>query len=280
MSTTAIPSHIAALRLRPPLAFPLEDVMLKSTTSRRAILAGAVTLPIAAAGAAPALAEAGDDAELLRLGELLEPIERDVYAQSATDAAEDRAFCAEVEARTGVAEHDRPDPDDTSPEARTYYHVHDEILKALHPYEEKDEEGMTSNDRVWCPLRDRVDAIGERIFARKATLGGLAVQTRAIMLIDYQLWFGESERMSSYLRSVCCVLRLPPPVDMFNSPPRSDDEDDARGVTAPLWRDRRRRCNACRARSPFTPAQMPGFFCRLTFARRRPGKDGARSAPR
>jgi hypothetical protein len=42
--------------------------MSRSTTSRRAILAGAVTMPIAAA-TLPALAETGDDAELLRLAD-------------------------------------------------------------------------------------------------------------------------------------------------------------------------------------------------------------------
>jgi hypothetical protein len=197
--------------------------------SRRSLVTTVAALPALAVPAESALAgEAAGDAELLQLGKLLEPIERDVYAQHAMDDAEDRAFWAEVEARTGVAEHDRPDRDDTSPEARAYYDVRDEILKALYPDDDKDEEGMTRTDRVWVPLRDRVDALGQRIFARKATtLGGLAVQTRAIMLTDYKIWFGESEHMSSYLRSVCRVLRLPPPVDMFNSPPHDDDEEEA-----------------------------------------------------
>jgi hypothetical protein len=129
----------------------MEDEAM-SKLSRRSLVTIAAALPALAVPAGSALAgEAGDDAALLRLGKLLEPIERDVYAQSATDAAEDRAFWAEVEVRTGIAWRDRPDRDDTSPEARTYYNVRDEILKALYADDDKDEEGTTRNDRVWGP---------------------------------------------------------------------------------------------------------------------------------
>jgi hypothetical protein len=60
MSMTAISPHIAALRLRPSRGVhnPLEDVMSKSTLTRRALVASTAAIPAVAALGLPAVAQA------------------------------------------------------------------------------------------------------------------------------------------------------------------------------------------------------------------------------
>ena len=75
----------------------------------------------------------------------------------------------------------------------------------------------------WDDLNDRTFTICSGILSHKATtIAGLAVQTRALMLTNNELWYGptvedSSERIPSYFRTVCNVLGVASPPDILNA---------------------------------------------------------------
>jgi hypothetical protein len=86
------------------------------------------------------------------------------------------------------------------------------------------ETGSGDTDCDWDDLCDRVATLCNDILSRKATtIVGLAVQTRALMLTNNELWHDPStvvdasERLPSYFQSVCSVLGLALPPDTMSA---------------------------------------------------------------
>jgi hypothetical protein len=146
-------------------------------TSRRAILAGAMTMPLAAAVASsPALAD-GDDAELLRLSVKLEAMEKEWIEVTVPDLANLRAHMA-----------GKPEP----------FVVH-----------------MTDDDND--AFTDRLFAMVYEIEGRPAaTLAGIAVLARTAVLANATQWVNGAgdERDRRFIETVCAFLGITPITDI------------------------------------------------------------------
>jgi hypothetical protein len=182
---------------------------MSATSTRRTILAGAATLPVLSV---PALAIDHPDAELLRLGEQLAMLEREWEERSLDDRECLEAFHAACE-RAGL-------PDRNHDEFETY----DQFLEYTHkryalmthgPDDFEDENGVTS----WGRFNNRLYPLVDEILSLKATtLAGLAVQTRAMVAAEFELWGralweGEEEnerRQRQFLELTCSFLGIAP----------------------------------------------------------------------
>jgi hypothetical protein len=171
---------------------------------RNALAAAVATLPAIAVLPATALAVA-DDAELLRLGALLDPIAAEWAAQRVIDERERAPFEAEVEAITGIARKDAPSIyDDVE-----YWRARCLLSKGW-------DYGDGDDDGVWDRLFDRMYPLVEKILSLKAqTVRGLAVQARAIALADCELWESdklhrEEARCRLFIESVCAFAGIAP----------------------------------------------------------------------
>jgi hypothetical protein len=177
-------------------------------TSRRAILAGAAAVPIAAAVASsPALAEAGD-ADLIRLGVKLEHLEREWLASTVAEFKEDEVREAACE-RAGVPW--RPITSMPRDEHDEYRRKRAEATRHLPP--------MTDNGDYNDDLNDRMFALIDEIQTHKAaTLAGLAVLTRACVLSNASQWGGrlatEDERDRRFIEALCDFLGITPVSDL------------------------------------------------------------------
>jgi hypothetical protein len=165
----------------------MEDGMsTTSILSRRTLVASAAALP---ALAVPALAAVDNpDAELLRLGAELVPLEQERAVQMASDREKRAAVHAEVYRRTGIAFHDAPRPVQDNP---AYWDVRRQVLDEIWGpnSDDEDESGATAWDRFhdrFCPI---LAAILE---SRPKKADGLKIQARAAALAASQLWDGNS----------------------------------------------------------------------------------------
>jgi hypothetical protein len=173
--------------------------MSKSMLSRRAILAGAAALPIAAA-ATPSLA-AGDDAELLRLSVKLEAMEEEWL----------RVTVPELK---NLAAHQAGLPDPCP-------HM-------------TDDENDDFTDRLFSvveeiQLHKAATLAGLAVLTRKAaTLAGLAVLTRACVLGNATEWVNGDgdERDRCFIEVVCDFLGITPITDLAEA--AVDGSDDGR----------------------------------------------------
>lgn len=112
--------------------------------SRRTLVSSAAALP---APAVPAVALADNlDAELLRLGAELEPLERQHNAITAVARTRQQALYAEVERQTGIAFQDVP----AYPEGWDYWAVFDRVQQARRNPDEDDWEDF--NEQLWVVL--------------------------------------------------------------------------------------------------------------------------------
>jgi hypothetical protein len=165
----------------------MEDGMTTtSILSRRTLVASAAALP---ALAVPALASADNpDAELLRLGAQLVPLEQERAVQMASDREKRAAVHAEVYRRTGIATRDAPCPIKDHP---AYWDVRRQVSEEIWGpnSDDEDENGAPAWDRFhdrFCPI---LAAILE---SRPKTTDGLKIQARAAALAAAQLWDGNS----------------------------------------------------------------------------------------
>jgi hypothetical protein len=141
-------------------------------TSRRAILAGAITMPIATAVASSQVLADGDDAELLRLSVKLEAMEKEWIRVTVPDLANLRAHMAGL-----------PDPFGCM----------------------TDDENDAFNDRLFAV----VDEIEGR---PAATLAGIAVLARTCVLSNATSWVNGAgdERDRRFIEAVCGFLGIKP----------------------------------------------------------------------
>lgn len=190
---------------------------MTTTTSRRAILAGAAILPVASLPAlsVPALASGATgldhpDAELLRLGAQLEPIIHRWAAKRAVEVqyrAEWDAICE----RAGLPWIEIGDlPDDE-------WRAHTEKRWAIRPAYEEDETDENGHSVVWTNILDALNALAKDIISRKAhTVAGLTVQARAMTVYYAELWDGGSSDdehnhdCRDFIEAVCAFAGVTP----------------------------------------------------------------------
>jgi hypothetical protein len=192
---------------------------MSSTTSRRAILAGAAMLPVASlpALAVPAFASEAigpdhPDAELLRLGAQLDSVGRESAAKCAIDARRRAAWeaaCVSV----GLPRIEFGSiPDD---EFRAYSDKRSKVRSATEldeADEDVDEHGCSV---AWNRIRDQLYKLIDEILPRKAvTAAGLAVQTRAVVLAAFELWYDEenddNEHERLFIEAACAFVGTTP----------------------------------------------------------------------
>jgi hypothetical protein len=184
-----------------------------SQPNRRNALALVATLPALAAPAAVA-AMGSPDAELLELGVKLDAIISEYQAEVRLYQNETNVWEAACEA----AELPRLDLDevpreewDARQEARCelWYPEkaeHDARLAANH-----DEHGCSI---VWNDIHGRLYPIVDDILSRRAhSLAGLAVQARAVVMGEAEIWEApceEYERERVFIESVCALVGVKP----------------------------------------------------------------------
>jgi hypothetical protein len=183
---------------------------MTTTTSRRAMLAGAAMLPAVSLPALAAPAFASDafgpdhpDSELLRLGAELEQVEQEWLAQSRIDRRHRAAHFAAIEA-AGLPNKNAIDFDGLD-EMMAYH----EKQKAVW-YEGKEEDEADPDLTWWSSFNDRLRLMLDEIIALKPhTLAGLAVFTRAIALSHYEYWT-EDGGAREYIETVSSFLGITP----------------------------------------------------------------------
>jgi hypothetical protein len=181
---------------------------MSATSTRRTILAGAATLPVLSV---PALAIDHPDAELLRLGEQLAVLEREWEDRSLDDVKHYRSFKAACE-RAGLADRDYADFE--SHDQWLKYQAKQKALWTDRPDDFEDENGETG----WGRFNDRLYPLVDEILSLKATtLAGLAVQTRAIVAAEFELWELDPEKSDytdqlrrQFLELTCSFLGIEP----------------------------------------------------------------------
>lgn len=147
------------------------------------------------------------DAELIRLGRQLDPIEAEVKAQQALDRVRADAFNTKLYAATGIPRDQAPEvtcgfgEDDGTPNAAYYLTMH-RISKEMDA--DKSEPWDDIHDRMWPLLR-------EILTHKPTTLLGLAIVTRAAILAFWNEWEEENEDERNFMRAVCsyCEAALP-----------------------------------------------------------------------
>ena len=185
---------------------------LNTTHTRRSVVnilatsSAIATLPAfaASAQASDAIGPDHPDAELLRLGTLLEQVDRDWAAQYAIDRKESAIFEARVEQATGIAFADAPEVTDENMNSGYYAERHRICHETFDGPEHSDE------NNPWTSIHDRLYALVDAILPRKAvTTAGLAVQARAVVLAAAELWLGAPTSLRMSTRN-CLSKQLAP----------------------------------------------------------------------
>jgi hypothetical protein len=186
-----------------------------SKLSRRTLVTSAAALPALAvpALAADAIGPGHPDAELLRLGAKLEPVERDWFEQTALDRKDNRAFEAACEA-AGVP---RKDFDDFEGEDDCEKRLH---LRAYHDkrmaveYDGKEVVDADPDLKRWERIHGRMWPLVDAILAVKPqSPAGLSILTRAVALAHAEWWLEggeEREAATAYIESVATFLGIKP----------------------------------------------------------------------
>jgi hypothetical protein len=192
--------------------------MTHANLSRRAILAGAVAVPVlalpAVAVAAPALApvvSAGNaDAELLALGTKLESLIVDWRAQHAVEMRRGRSDEA-ARRRAGMPRIKFGSVPDE--EYRAYQEKRFKI-RGKYAAEEDAETNERGQNVAWNALTGRKCQLVNAIYSHKArTAAGLAVQTRAYSLDWIELWekgYESQEGARQFADLVCAFVGVAP----------------------------------------------------------------------
>jgi hypothetical protein len=181
--------------------------MSPTNLSRRAILAGAASVP--ALTALPAEAADNPDAELLALGSQLEPIIREWVVKRASDGPERAAWQAACE-RAGFPQIAFGSvPDD---EWRAYQDKRGHIRPDDEEEKELDEHGASV---VWNSIHERLEPLVEDILAYEAqTVAGLAIQARAMSVWHADLWdtgvYDEADDHRVFIEAVCSFAGVQP----------------------------------------------------------------------
>jgi hypothetical protein len=174
---------------------------MTTTTSRRAILAGAVTLPALAVPATAPLAFEPNhpDAELLRLAVQLQEVERENAALLAIDRAFDDEWNA-ICSKAGLPKIAREDCS-SSDEWLKY-------CKARWSLRPQRDDGGDLDDGPWKELQeDRIWPLAKEILSLKATtVAGLAVQFRAALLADNDLLTANGTIQEMFLKATAAFI--------------------------------------------------------------------------
>jgi hypothetical protein len=181
---------------------------MSAKSTRRTILAGAATLPVLSV---PALAIDHPDAELLRLGEQLAVLEREWEERSLGDRECLEAFHAACE-RAGL-----PDRNHDEFENFDQFAEYNKKRSALMPHGPDDFEDE-NGEIGWGRFNNRLYDLVDEIMSLKATtLAGLAVQTRAMVAAEFELWELDPEKSDytdqlrrEFLELTCSFLGIEP----------------------------------------------------------------------
>jgi hypothetical protein len=181
------------------------DQAMSTNMNRRAVLAGAAGLPAIAALSTSMAGPAADaDAELLTLGQKLDPIIEEWKRLRAIDDADQHAFEAKVIRATGIAYHDAPEvPERPWPEG-SYWAIREAI-----GIERPDADPELTR---WDCIHDQMYPVIDDILARRAkTVAGLAVQARAITLSEPEMWDdADGYKIKEFIEAVCAFVGVTP----------------------------------------------------------------------
>jgi hypothetical protein len=194
---------------------------MTTTTSRRALLAGAATLPVASlpALADPALASEATgpshpDAKLLRLSVKLEALIDEWIKLRTIDETRLTAWMVACD-RAGLPDIEHGSiPDDE-------WRANNEKRAAVR-YEYSDEEDAENDEDgasiIWSDFCERQHALCDKIYTYKAhTVAGLAVQARAFSVDWQEMWEYDSDDDGGKIFAdlVCSFLGVTPaPVEL------------------------------------------------------------------
>jgi hypothetical protein len=154
--------------------------MSHANLSRRAIVAGAASVPALALPAVAANAIGNPDAELLELGIQLEA----AIQEWATQCAIDRRRRDEHEAACERAGFPRIDIKNVPREEMGGWRAYQEKRDAFWPIDETGVDGVD----VWDEINDRQNPIVDDILSRKPrTIAGLAVQAKAMVAFLFRV---------------------------------------------------------------------------------------------
>ena len=181
--------------------------MLKSTLTRRALVASTAAVPAAVALSLPAVADAsGEDVEILKLGARLERVGQEWLAQRAIDAKERAEWEAACEA-AGLPRLEHGSVPDHVYKAR-------QDQRSRIPCKEEDKVNEHGEAIVWNDVHDRIDALIDEIFEYEPqTLAGLAVQAHALVFDNSPWWdacFEPDDFMVSFFEAFCAFVGTSP----------------------------------------------------------------------
>jgi len=155
---------------------------IHSTTTRRAVLAGAAVLPALAIIPATALAATGD-VSFPELAARYAAIYPRWLAKMKTDTAHMAAFNAEVEAATGISRDAEP-PHDNDPTG--YWDTLHAISKSQTDRDPCDEHGCNI---FWTEMHDELNSFAEEILIQPPkSIADLALQAQVAAVINNQHW--------------------------------------------------------------------------------------------
>jgi hypothetical protein len=193
-----------------------------STTSRRALLAGAPAVAAAALaagtganGLAIATTNPSGDAELLALKPEFDRLFDEWMMRRLRDQAEHRDYVAYHEGVFGFAPEDAPARDRSDPAYVAYDAAWEEMYEG---WKERQPNGEERDPDLseWDQFHEAFNPLADEILSHTATtLDGLRLQVRALIsAYDEQVWGGESEHdvwLRGFVGSTCNVLGIPFP---------------------------------------------------------------------
>jgi hypothetical protein len=176
------------------------------TPNQKAFLQTIVYPP---AVALPAVAAAGADAELLRLGKQLDPLIQEYLAMRAAEEADHEELDSEVEKLTGVSSEDAPSRRmaDVDEAAARYYTIRSTVIETRARCDaDPDLSRWVNFDGGLWPITDNIMRL------RARTLAGLAVQARAFTGARQEIWSDGvcGPEVFEFAEAVCAFLGVVP----------------------------------------------------------------------
>lgn len=200
-----------------------------NTTHTRRSVVNMLATSSAAIAALPALAapaQASDaigpdhpDAELLRLGALLEQVEREWSAQLAFDRKSRDAW----EAACISAGLPRVEPDSMPDEEFFEYTRKRDLVRTQYSDAEENDLDECGASTSWNDIQNRLFPLAEEILPlRPITAAGLAVQARAAVLAAAELWdkgvTSDNDHEKLFMEAACAFLGVTPaPIAMMEA---------------------------------------------------------------